>query len=241
MRPSALLILAIVLTPLAACQRLQVIEKGGKGPPDLMLLHGYGASAEDWLPYVQTIAFPSEGRFLFPQGPDWMVRKDALLVGRAWWDLQLAAHRRTGQPGVDLTHEEARGIQRAARLVRRTLASAGSVPSRPFLLGGFSQGAIVACEVALGSDVPLAALIVLSGTPVDSTGWRQKMPRRRGLPVFMSHGRSDDILPFDLADRLRADLVAAGLAVTFVPFDGGHEIPGAVVAELGKFLAQLPH
>ena len=110
---------------------------------------------------------------------------------------------------------------------------------RPFVLGGFSQGAIVSCEVAFGSDVPLAALVLLSGTPVDTTGWRNQMSRRKGLPVFMAHGRKDDILPFDLAERLRADLVAAGLDVTFVPFDGGHEIPGEVVVALGEFLKRL--
>ncbi|HEX7508443.1 MAG TPA: hypothetical protein VF550_16830 [Polyangia bacterium] len=62
---------------------------------------------------------------------------------------------------------------------------------------------------------------------------------RKGLPVFMSHGRSDNILPFDLAERLRAELVAAGLAVTFTPFDGSHEIPGEVVVALGEFLASI--
>jgi len=65
------------------------------------------------------------------------------------------------------------------------------------------------------------------------------MATRKGLPVFMSHGRADNILPYDLAERLRADLVAAGLAVTFVPFDGGHEIPEEVVTALGAFLARV--
>jgi phospholipase/carboxylesterase len=69
-------------------------------------------------------------------------------------------------------------------------------------------------------------------------GWRSRMATRQGLPVFMSHGRADNILPYDLAERLHADLVAAGLVVTFVPFDGGHEIPEEVVVALGAFLAQ---
>ena len=60
-----------------------------------------------------------------------------------------------------------------------------------------NTGAMVACEVAFQSDEPLAALVVLSGTPVDRAGWRERMSRRQGLPVFMSHGRADNILPFD--------------------------------------------
>jgi predicted esterase len=45
-------------------------------------------------------------------------------------------------------------------------------------------------------------------------------------------------LPFDLAERLHAELVAAGLAVTFIPFDGGHEIPEEAVTALGAFFAR---
>jgi phospholipase/carboxylesterase len=233
----------IVVAVLALWQpwqtRLHVIRKGGEGPPYLMLLHGYGSAAEYWLPYTQTIPLAQGGRFLFPQGPEVMFRNDGQHSGHAWWSLDLAAHRRLGKPGVDLRQEDPRGLVRAGQLVRRTLAREGDSPARPFILGGFSQGAMVACQVAFASDVPLAALVVLSGTPVDTTGWRDSMPRRKGLPVFMSHGRDDDILPFDLANRLRADLAAAGLDVTFVAFEGGHEIPGQVVAALGKFLAAL--
>ena len=239
-----LVLAALALGPALACwrlweTRLQVLHWGGKGPPSFMLLHGYGSAAEHWQPYTQTIPLPAQGRFLFPQAPDLVMRKDGLRDGRAWWDLDLAAHLRPGKLGVDLTQEDPRGLVRAAHLVRRTLDREGNSAAHPFVLGGFSQGAMVSCQVAFTSDEPLAALVLLSGTPVDRAGWREGMSRRKGMPIFMSHGHQDDILPFDLADRLRAELVAAGLQVTFVAFDGAHEIPGEVVAALGKFLAGL--
>jgi phospholipase/carboxylesterase len=218
--------------------RLQVLHKGGKGPPNLVLLHGYGSAPEHWLPYTQTIAFPPVGQFLFPQAPQTIARKDGLLDGRAWWKLDLAAHLRPGKLGVDLTNEDPGGVERAAKLVRRSLSREGNSKAHPFVLGGFSQGAMVACEVAFSSDEPLAALVILSGTPLDGAGWKSRMALRKGLPVFMSHGRSDNILPFDLAERLHADLVAAGLAVTFVSFEGAHEIPEEVVTALGGFLVR---
>jgi len=218
--------------------RLQVLRKGGKGPPSFVLLHGYGSAAEHWLPYTQTIPYPPVGQFLFPQAPEMVARKDGLLGGRAWWKLDLAAHLRPGKLGVDLTHEDPRGLERAAELVRRSLSREGNSKAHPFVLGGFSQGAMVACEVAFSSHEPLSALVILSGTPFDLAGWTSRMAMRKGLPVFMSHGRTDNILPFDLAERLHADLVAAGLDVTFIPFDGGHEIPEEVVTALGAFLAR---
>src|SRR5688572_20648935 len=35
--------------------RLRTIVSGGGGPPTLVLLHGYGSSAEKWAPFTQTI------------------------------------------------------------------------------------------------------------------------------------------------------------------------------------------
>ena len=55
------------------------------------------------------------------------------------------------------------------------------------------------------------------------------------MPVFLAHGRSDPVLPFAVAERFRAKLEAAGVRVTWVPFDGGHEIPAAVIIALNTF------
>lgn len=107
------------------------------------------------------------------------------------------------------------------------------------VLGGFSQGAMVASEVAFRSPAPLAGLVLLSGTVVDEASWRAGYAGRRGLPVFVAHGRKDGVLPFAGSDRMRQDLEAAGLDVTWCPFDGSHEMPAAVVVELNRFLARM--
>ena len=49
-------------------------------------------------------------------------------------------------------------------------------------------------------------------------------------------GASDGILPFDVAARLQQAMRDAGLRVTWVPFDGGHEMPMTVVDALNAFL-----
>jgi phospholipase/carboxylesterase len=219
--------------------RLTAIRKGGKGPPTLVLLHGYASSAEQWIPYTQTISFPPQGRFLFPQAPEKTPRTDGAPDGRAWWNLDLAAHHRPGKDGIDLVREDPKGLERAARQVRRLLSIEGNSATCPFVLGGFSQGAMVSCQIAFASDEPMAALVIMSGTLINETTWRGQLARRKGLPVFISHGRNDTIFPFDLAERLQAELAAAGLAVTFVPFEGGHEIPAEVVIALGDFLARI--
>jgi phospholipase/carboxylesterase len=75
---------------------------------------------------------------------------------------------------------------------------------------------------------------------VDERSWESRFNQRRGLPVFIAHGRKDRTLPFEAADRLRQKLEAAGLQVTWFPFDGGHDMPASVVVALNDFLARLP-
>jgi phospholipase/carboxylesterase len=62
------------------------------------------------------------------------------------------------------------------------------------------------------------------------------MPRRKGLPVFQSHGTQDDLLPYVGAERLRDALNKSGLIVEWHSFRGGHEIPESVLRTLSVFL-----
>jgi phospholipase/carboxylesterase len=98
----------------------------------------------------------------------------------------------------------------------------------------------VAAEVAFTSPEPLAALVLLSVSPIDEATWRRHFAPRRGLRVFLAHGRDDRSLSFAAAERLRRELEDAGLDVTWFPFDGGHEITAQVVQALSAFLDGLP-
>jgi phospholipase/carboxylesterase len=107
------------------------------------------------------------------------------------------------------------------------------------VLGGFSQGGMLALDVALHSASALAGLVVLSGTHIAAGEWAPRLDARRGLPVFMSHGRVDEMLPFRVAEGLRDALVEHGLRVEWVPFQGGHGIPPAVADAMGAFVSRV--
>ena len=233
---------------------LATIVHGGEGPPTLVLLHGYGSSAEHWAPFTQTIALPSGARFVFPQGPEVTVPPDGPADGRAWWRLELAAHIPPGGSIPDFSAAHPPGIDVAAARVRDLLDDLHGRPLGSILkavgfprsararlvLGGFSQGAMVAADIAFRTDQAMTALVLLSGTTVDEAAWERGLAARRGLPVFVSHGEADVILPFAVANRFRQKLQRAGLRVTWVPFAGAHEIPAEVVVALNTFLGQLP-
>jgi phospholipase/carboxylesterase len=212
---------------------------GGKGPPTVVLLHGYCSSENDWLPFAKTVHMPPGTRFVFPRGPETAKRSDGAADGRAWWQLKLSRGLHEGVLGADLSASKPAGIEHASKAVQALLDRKSNRAGRPFILGGFSQGAMVAGQVAFLSDEPLRALVLLSGTIVDGALWSANYARRKGLHVFIAHGRTDPTLSFATAERMRDEMTAAGMLVTWFPFDGGHETPAEVVTALNDFLAGL--
>jgi len=236
---AGVLVVATAMSRQPRVARLSALTRGGKGPPTIVLLHGYASTEKDWAPFVKTLQLPTGARFIFPRGPYLAKRSDGAPAGRAWWHLDLSTDMHRGALGADLSGEAPSGIDDAAKAVRALLCQRGNREAQPFILGGFSQGAMVAAQVAFQSDEPLRALILLSGTLVDEKMWNASYARRKGLHVFISHGRADPTLSFAVADRMRSEMTAAGLLVTWFPFDGGHETPAVVVTALNEFLAHL--
>jgi phospholipase/carboxylesterase len=115
----------------------------------------------------------------------------------------------------------------ARRMLTGTLEALqqqSGLPMGRILLGGFSQGAMLATDLTLRSDEAPAALAIFSGTMLAEPEWRRLAPRRRGLKVLQTHGRQDPILPFVSSEWVREMLVESGLDVRYLPFDGPHTI-----------------
>ena len=210
---------------------LSAIVRGGDRPPSLVLMHGYGSRAEQWLQFEHVLKVPNDGRLIFLQGP----LRGPVTGSRGWWWLNIEGHIPDGQRLPDFSIANPGGIKVASRLVRDYLKEIDG----PIVLGGFSQGAMLSGEIAFQSDQELAGLVLLGGTTVNEAGWVERFPGRRHLPIFIAHGRTDGVLPFEIAERFANKLKAAGFDVTWLPFDGGHEIPAEVITQMNAFLARL--
>jgi phospholipase/carboxylesterase len=215
------------------------IARGGDGPPTVVLLHGYGSRAEDWLQFEprspdgsggpSTWRFPAGTRRLYPQAP-WR----GFGSHRGWWWLHLEGYQ-IGDQLPDLSKANPGGIKVASQLVRDLITN----EKQPLILGGFSQGAMTSAEIAFQTEQPLAGLMLLSGTVVNEEGWAEHFAGRRHLPILIAHGRRDPTLSFEIMERFQARLKAFGMDVTWVPFDGVHEIPPVVVEAVNSFVARV--
>ena len=206
-------------------------------PTTVVLLHGFGAPGDDLVSLAQMIDAPA--RFVFPEAP--LELGGLYGDSRAWWLLDLARLEDELRRGIprDRRAEIPDGLAVARDHVTRLLdqlEARYSVTPSKLVLGGFSQGAMLALDVALHRPAPPAGLILMSGTLVAESEWQPRMASLAGVPVLQSHGRSDGLLPFSIAEVLRDRLTAAGATVDFHPFIGGHEIPATVLDATTRFL-----
>ena len=104
------------------------------------------------------------------------------------------------------------------------------------VLGGFSQGSMLALDIALRTNLKLSSLILMSSTLIAKEEWLPLMSARKGLPVLISHGRQDSLLPFAVAEGLKDLLINAGMDVSWVPFDGEHGIAPEVLHQARQFI-----
>jgi len=214
---------------------------GGGDGPVVVLLHGFGAPADDLLPLAEVLAPPGSIRFAFPGAP--ITLPGMWGAGRAWWMIDVGRFEQASRGGLrELSDEVPAGLDEARAQVLAMLDELEpllGVSGERVALGGFSQGAMLSCDVALRSRRPLAGLLLMSGVLLCRPQWLRLMPERAGLPVFQSHGSQDPLLPFELAAELRDAMTAAGLAVDWLEFPGGHEIPLEVVERASAFLRRV--
>jgi len=211
------------------------------GPADakttVVLLHGFGAPGDDLVSLAEHLDAPA--RFVFPEAP--LELGGLYGDSRAWWLLDLArleVELRDGTPR-DRRGEIPDGLAAARAHVMRMLdqlQARFSIANDQLVLGGFSQGAMLSLDVSLHRAAPPAGLVLMSGTLIAESAWQPRMATLAGVPVVMSHGRHDMLLPFAIAEVLRDRLAAAGAKVDWHPFLGGHEIPATVLAAVGSFL-----
>ena len=95
------------------------------------------------------------------------------------------------------------------------------------VLAGFSDGATFALAVGMSRNHPFKAVIAWSPGIAIKT-----LDPARGREVFVSHGRQDPLLKFEVTcGEIVPLLRSEGAVVTFRAFDGGHEAPDAVKDE----------
>ncbi len=218
-------------------------------PPRLVVVvcHGFGAPGTDLVPLApELFAIKPElergVRMIFPAAP-LSLDEQGMYGGRAWWHLDVGKLMAAIETGHfrDLRNDCPDDLDAARDMLLRLIDEVQrdtGLPVGRFVLGGFSQGSMLATDVALHLSEAPAALGIFSGTLLCEDRWRALAPQRRGLKVLQSHGYQDPILPFAAAEWLRDLLKEAGMKVTFIPFAGMHTIPYEALEQFAALLCR---
>lgn len=204
--------------------------------PWVVLFHGFGADANDLLGLADIIPTKKPCNYLFPQGP-FEVPIGPGWTGRAWWPLDLERLQREMEAGADrdIAGESPAALPDVRAKVMKMLG-AMNVPWNRVVLGGFSQGGMLAVDLAMHAPEAPAGLVLLSSALVNKDALKPLTAGRAGLPFFQSHGQSDGVLSFKNAQRLESFLVQSGLKGKLMAFNGAHEIPPQTIQQLGHWL-----
>jgi len=207
----------------------------GSGPfPTILALHGFGASAHDLLgiaPLVSQVVQGDEVMFLCPQGPV-VVEPAPGQRAYAWFPM-------TGGGELDPTAlVGARGVLEA--FVEDALEQYPIDPER-FVVMGFSQGGVMAYDLALGRPERFRAMIALSTWLPDLVlQGLQPDEARAGLASLLIHGTNDPMVAIDNGRESLEKLKELGLEPAWGEYEMGHEINQNALRDLLGWLAEGP-
>ncbi|CCQ49462.1 alpha/beta hydrolase [Crocosphaera watsonii] len=180
----------------------------------LVMLHGWGANAEDLAPLSSMLNLP-DYQLLFPNAP---FPHPEVPGGLAWYALDTGKYE---------------GIDESRQMLKDWLLSLEEntgIPLSRTILSGFSQGGAMSLDV--GINFPLAGICSLSG-------YLQFQPQKLASilpPILIIHGKNDMVVPLEMAKKARDELTAIDAKIEYYELAMGHEIPANILPIFEKFI-----
>ena len=204
----------------------QYVKLSAMTDATIIWLHGLGADHSDFEPIVPELDLPPSVRFVFPDAPVRPVTINGGMRMRAWYDILQFG------PGP----EDAAGIRESQKIVEG-LIEQGKVPAERVVLAGFSQGGAIVLHTALRYPRRLAGVVALSTyVPLQKDLERETSEENRGIPVFMAHGRFDDIIPLARGAASRDLLAGMGYKVDWREYAMPHSVCMEEIGHISAFL-----
>lgn len=210
--------------------RSYVVRPKGRHLATIVWLHGLGDNGASWSQLLDALPLPNI-KWICPTAATRPVAAFGGFPCTAWFDVD--------DTSVD-GRDDIEGLDASAAHIANLLSSE---PSDVKLgIGGFSMGAAAALHSAAcyahgkfssGTPYPitLSAVISLSGWLPCSRTLRGKMEgshmaarRAASLPILLSHGRADEVVPYRNGERSTEFLRSSGFSyLTFKSYNGlGH-------------------
>lgn len=156
----------------------------------VILCHGYGSNGRDMAGLADTLAkdlpqtawiTPDAPRMVYPGGYEWFGMDTTDLTGATHTELTTLTER--ARQTVPVLSDLIKQVQETYHL-----------PFNRIVLGGFSQGGLMALLTALSLPQPPAGVLCLSGVPYCPASVPVSV---HPFPILMTHGTADPVVPPD--------------------------------------------
>ena len=195
-------------------------------------LHGLGANGYDFAPVVDMLNL-AQVRFILPHAPSMAVTRNNGYVMPAWYDLYAPS---------DSQKEDLAGITRSEDYLNSLIENEikRGIASDQIVLAGFSQGGAIALHSATRYPKKLAGVLALSTyLPLKATLAKQAHAANLATPIFMAHGRADDIISLDRALASRLSLQESGFNVQWHEYPMAHSVCAEEINDIRLFLTGI--
>ena len=199
-------------------EAISAIPKDSQPDYLLVVLHGWGANYQDFVPFAKVLNLPNFG-YMFPNAPF-----DHFQVpgGKAWYALE---------------DKSFAGLAESRQLLLdwlNSLEASTGVPIEKTIMAGFSQGGAMTLDIGL--TLPLAALGSFSGYLHYEP---QIQSDKTYPPTLIVHGRQDPVVPLQAAIKARDELTKIGVPVQYREFEMAHEVNDEAIALFKQFIQQI--
>lgn len=195
-------------------------------------LHGLGADGNDFKAIVPLLKLPADLpiRFIFPHAPVRPMAINGGMSSRSWFDIEL--------PKMVNEHHVEQSSQQLKAFIEREKTL--GMPSYRIILAGFSQGGVIALHTGLRYPEPLAGIMALSTfCPTAEAIKKERCQANSHIPIFLSHGEQDAMIPFAGAQASKNILEEMGYTLEWHQYAMGHEVCHEEISHISQWLQNI--
>ena len=210
------------------------IETAPNPTAAVIFIHGLGDSGHGWSEIARMPVFSELGaiRFVFPHANNMPVTMNNGMSMPSWYDIDLTQRQR----------EDATGLRASQALIEALIEreKARGIPANRIVLAGFSQGCVMTLQTGLRHPERLAGLICLSGyLPLATQVAAERNAETTDMPIFMAHGRFDQVLPVAWGAQSRDALTSLGYSVEWHEYPMEHSSSPEEFADMARWLTKV--
>jgi phospholipase/carboxylesterase len=210
------------------------IASGENPQYSFIFLHGLGADANDFVPFVDELSLPNDIaiRFVFPNAPMLPVTINNGMKMSAWYDIL----------GLDrMSKQDETGIKQSEQAIQQCIdyELEQGIAADHIFLGGFSQGGAMALHTGLRYSQKLAGIIALSTyLPLADLVAAERHATNHDTPIFYAHGTFDPVIPLELAELSLDELQNHQYPIEWHAYPMMHSVCQEEIDDLSLWLSQ---